>query len=234
MNEQKPLVMVVEDDEDMALLNSRILKQHGFDILMANTVKEARRLVNTNSPDLFVFDISNPGEDSFSLCSEFRLITDAPILFLSGKIETKERIKVFESGGDYYLMKPYDQDELIAIIKSLLRRAGQAREKTDKDNNIITKGSLTLNIITRKAYVKGRDVELSPKEYAVLLLLIQNENKELTYEQLYETVWGSAMCNDSCALRQQISRLKKKLDIENVTDFAIFNEHRKGYIFTTM
>ena len=234
MNEQSQLVMIVEDDEDMAQLNSRILKRHGYDTLIANTAAEARKLIKTNSPDLFVFDISLPGEDAYSLCSEFRLSTDAPVLFLSGKTETEEKIKGFESGGDYYLMKPYDRDELIAIIKSLLRRSEQAKIKTDKDKKIISKGSLTLNLAVRKAYVKERDAGLSPKEYSVLLLLVQNEDKELTYEQLYEYVWGSAMCNDSCALRQQISRLKKKLDIENVADFAIFNEHGKGYVFTTM
>ena len=233
MSEQKLLIMIVEDDEDMAQLNVRLLKRQGYSTLVAHTVERARELVIENTPDLFVLDIMLPDGDGFSLCSELRGSTDAPILFLTGRTKTEDKVKGLDSGGDYYLTKPYNKDEFLAVVKSLLRRVEQARKVLD-GITIIKKGSLTLKLDEHKAYINDRDTGLSSKEFALLLLLVQNENKELTYDELYEGVWGMAMINNAGALRQQISRMKRKLGEENAADFLICNDHGRGYAFTTM
>ena len=233
IRERKPLIIVVEDDEVMAQFNSRLLENGGCDTLIAYTAAQAREMFNSYSPDLVVLDILLPDGDGYELCAELRKKTDAPVVFLTAKTETEDKTKGFETGADYYLTKPFDKDEFLAIVMRLLRKSEQTITKTE-EAVLMKKGSLTMNLTERKAYVNGNDVGLSPKEYAVFLLLVQNENKELTYEQLYEAVWGTAMNHDSCALRQQISRIKKKLGEEKSTDFAIFNEHGKGYTFTRM
>jgi DNA-binding response OmpR family regulator len=99
---------------------------------------------------------------------------------------------------------------------------------------VIKRGPITLLLPERKAFVDGREVELTSKEFTLLLILIQNEDKEVPYETIYQHVWGVTMNNNVCALRQQILRLRKKLDEENANDFYIINEHGKGYVFTTM
>ena len=231
MSEQNPTVLIVEDDSDMARLNARLLKRLGYDVYVACSSCEARTLFPEVSPDLFVLDVGLPDGSGLDLCKEFRKDSDAPLLFLTGRSGAEDKISGLDSGGDYYLTKPYDKDEFIAIVRSLLRRANQTREKI-AEATAITKGSLTLKLDERKALVNGQDARLSSKEFSVLLLLVQNEDKELTYEALYETVWGTAMLNDSSALRQQISRMKKKLDEENAVDFSILNEQGKGYTFT--
>ena len=231
MSEQNPIVLIVEDDADMARLNARLLRRQGYDASIAYTAEEARLLVREISPDLFVLDIGLPDGSGLDLCKIFRQDSDAPILFLTGKSGAEDKISGLDSGGDYYLTKPYDKDEFIAIVRSLLRRANQTREKIAEATSI-AKGSLTLKLDEHKALVNGQDARLSSKEFSVLLLLVQNEDKELTYEYLYETVWGTAMYNDSTALRQQISRMKKKLDEDNAADFSILNEQGKGYTFT--
>jgi len=230
MPEQKPLILIVEDNETIAELNARLLRRQGYETSVANTAAEALVLFKNNSFDLLVLDIMLPDGDGHSLCEEFRRKTDAPILFLTGKKEKEDKIKGFNSGGDYYLTKPYDRDEFLAVIGSLLRRVEMTREKIT-EVSVIVKASLTLKLDERKAYINGNDIQLTQKEFAVLLLLVQNESKELTNEQIYESVWGSKMNNDPHPIRLHISRLKKKLDEENSDDFSIFTEYGKGYTF---
>jgi len=233
MNEQNPLILMVEDDAELARLNARFLKYHGYGVVVANSVKEARVAFGKAVPDLFVLDVELPDGDGFSLSEELRKDTDAPIIFLSGKSETKDKVKGLNAYGDYYLTKPFDSDEFLAVIKSQLRRMEQTRKKIF-EASVITKGSLTLKIDERKAYVKGRDAELTPKEFAVLLLLMQNENKEISCDQIYESVWGAKMNGDPQPIRLHISRLKKKLGEENAADFNIFTEYGRGYTFSAM
>ena len=227
-----PLILIVEDDVDMAQLNARLLKRQGFDALLAHTAAEARALFEANNADLCVLDVGLPDGDGHLLCKEFKLKSDAPILFLTGRSETKDKIEGLNTGVDYYLTKPYDSSEFIAVVKNLLRRSEFTRKKFD-ELKIIVKGSLTLKLDERKAYVHGRDAGLTQKEFAVLLILAQNENKEIASEHIYKSVWGNDMNNDPHPVRLHISRLKKKLDEENAKDFSIFTEYGKGYTFLT-
>jgi len=232
MNEEKPLILIAEDDVDLAQFSARLLKRQGYDVLVANTVAEARMFSINNKPDLFVLDIGLPDGDGRLFCEELRRDTDAPVLFLTGKTDTEDKIKGFNTGGDYYLTKPYDRDEFIAIVKSLLRRMDQNRKKID-EVTAIKRGPITLMKSERKAYVNERDTELTPKEFDILFILMQNEDRELTCEQIYETVWGTKMNNDPHPIRLHISRLKKKLNEEAADDFNIFTEYGRGYTFTT-
>lgn len=228
-----PVILTVEDDVDLAELNARLLRRQGYEVLIAHNTSEARSYYRVKKPDLMILDIQLPDGDGLSLCEEFRRDTVAPILFLTGMNETVEKITGLKAGGDYYLTKPYDRNELLAIVQRLIRKEEQTRERI-AESVVIAKGSLTLNIEERKAYVNGRDAELAPKEFAILALMVKNEGKELTFEYLYESVWGVSMNNNPTALRKQISRMKKKLDENNAKDFAIYNEHGKGYTFTEM
>ena len=229
----KPLIMIVEDDRDMAQLNARLLTRHGYETIVANSATEARRYLQEAAPDLFVLDIGLPDCDGISLCTELRLQSDAPVLFLTGRSETDDKVEGLNAGGDYYLTKPYDRYELIAVVSSLLRRVEQTKKKLT-ETSVISRGPLTLKITESRAYVNGRDAELTSKEFAVLLFLVQNEEKELSGEIIYNTVWGTTMNNDANAVRLTISRLKKKLHEESVDEFAIFTKYGGGYTFTVI
>ncbi|MCL1794627.1 MAG: response regulator transcription factor [Oscillospiraceae bacterium] len=229
----KPLILMVEDNEKMAQLNTRLLNRQGYEVRIAYSAAEARDLFGRIKPDLFVLDIGLPDGDGRELCEEFRRESDMPILFLTGKIETKEKVNGLKIGGDYYLTKPYDREEFIVVVRNLLSRVEQLRKKIE-ESYIIKKGALSLRLDERKAYVNGRDALLTGKEFAVLLVLVQNEDRELSYEAIYEQVWGMPMNENVNALRQQILRLRKKLGEENEKSFYIFNEHGKGYTFTTL
>ena len=230
MSERKAVILIVEDDADMARLNSRLLSRNGYEVFVAGSAVEARAIVRTATPDLFVVDVGLPDGSGLELCKEIRENSDAPLMFLTGRTSVADKISGLDSGGDYYLTKPYDKDEFIAVIQTLLRRV-DTMQKRINESKIISKGTLTLKLDERKAFVRDMDARLSQKEFSLLLLLVQNDNKELTYEYLYESVWGAPMYNDSAALRQLISRMKKKLDEENAEDFSVVNEHGVGYTF---
>jgi len=232
MDEWKPLILIVEDDEETARLNARMLKRRGYDVRAAYSAQEARSAVREREPDLFVLDIMLPDGDGLSLCKEFRRSSDAPVIFLTGQKGTRDKIAGLSGGGDYYLTKPYSIDELHAVVERLLVRR-QEEQKKVTEAVIITRGPLTLRIPQTMALVNGTDVELTPKEFAVLLLLVQNEDEELSSGTIFEHVWHAPMNNDSGALRVQIARLKKKLGEENTDDFSILYKQGKGYTFTT-
>jgi DNA-binding response OmpR family regulator len=129
------------------------------------------------------------------------------------------------------MRKPYEREQLLAAIQSLLRRADMTRQKI-AEATVLTRGPLTLQIPQSKAFVNGHDAELTQKEFAVLLLLMQNENKELTGEAIYESVWGTTTGGDTHAIRNHISRLRIKLGADNTDAFTISSGYGKGYCFT--
>ena len=228
-----PVILTVEDDVDLAQLNARLLRRQGYDVLVAYSISEARALIKDIKPDMFILDIQLPDGDGMSLCKELRMDSDAPILFLTGMTETEDKVTGLGAGGDYYITKPYDKSEFLAVVRRLILKEEQMRDRI-AGSSIIEKGSLTLNIDERKAYINGEDAGLAPKEFAILALMVKNEGKELTYEYLYKNVWGVSMNNNPTALRKQVSRMKKKIDENNAKDFAIFNEHGIGYTFIEM
>jgi len=229
---KKPIILIVEDDLETARLNSRMIRRRGYEVYTAQSAAEARSLVREIIPDLFVLDIVLPDGDGLSLCREFRQTNDAPILFLTGKKSTEDKVAGLSEGGDYYLTKPYAIDEFLAVIDRLLHRTQQVNKKII-EASIISCGPLLLNINQRTACINGRDVGLTAKEFAILHLLVRNEDVEVPSELIYETVWHTPMSGDTGALRVQIARLKKKLDEENTDDFSILRKHGKGYTFTT-
>lgn len=236
MTDHKPLILMVEDDEDTARLNARILRRKGYEVLLAFDCAQARALARDNTPDLFILDIELPDGDGLALCGEIRQNSDAPVLFLTGRKTPEDKIAGMTTGGDYYLTKPYNMDEFTAVTARLLQRLEETRSKLDqavREVSEITRGPLTLKIPYSKALVNGRDADLSPKEFAVLLMLVQNEGKELSGEEIYTSIWGATMNSDKNAIRTHLSRLRKKLDEENTDGFSIVNLYGGRYVFTT-
>ena len=229
---KRPFVLIVEDDEDMAELNARMLKRRGYGNAAAYTASQARELAAKYKPDLIVMDIVLPDGDGLSLCKELRRYSDVPVLFLTGQTDLDSKIAGLSAGGDYYLTKPYSAEELLVVIKRLLQRALQVRNSII-DSTTITKGPLTLHIPTRACLLRGQDIELTSKEFAILLLLMRNENVEIQSEQIFESVWNLPMGSNTGALRVQIARMKRKLDEENTDEFSITYSRGRGYCFTT-
>ena len=230
MSKSEPTILLVEDDKEMATFVVRLLKRQGYNTYAVHSVTKALEFVNRMTPDLFILDIELPDGDGIALCAELRKKTDAAVLFLTCRTDTRDKIQGLHTGGDYYLTKPYDKDELLAVIDSLLRRIELTKEKI-AEVTVIEKGPLVLNIPESGVSINGEAVDLTPKEFAVLLLLVQNESKELSIDEIYKQVWKAEMYIDTGVVRKSISQIKKKLGLDDLDDIAILTRYGGGYTF---
>lgn len=236
MTDRRPLILMVEDDADTARLNARMLRRRGYEALVAAGAAEARALARSHAPDLFVLDIELPDGDGFSLCEEIRRHSDAPVLFLTGRKATVDKVAGMNTGGDYYLTKPYYMDELMAVIARLLKKAEETRRRLDQavlEATELTRGSLTLCLPDGRAMVNGRDAGLTPKEFAVLLVLARNAGKPLTAGEIYSAVWSAGAVRDTGALRAHIAHIKQKIGTGHTDEYDIVYVRGKGYSFIT-
>lgn len=217
-------ILLVEDDEHIMNINRNKLTKVGYRVLEAETLWEATELMETEKPDLIVLDVMLPDGNGVNWCVEIRGGgNEPPILFLSAKNETPDILDGFKAGGDDYLTKPYDLNILLARMKVLLERASRV-PKTVK------KGELTLDIASQRAYLNGRDMILSPKEFALLLMLTQNEGVTLGAEDIYARVWGQPMVGDNRTLKKCIYSLRDKL-AEGGCNYMVNSVYGKGYRF---
>jgi DNA-binding response OmpR family regulator len=216
-------ILLVEDNREIQEINRNMLTQcGGYRVRLAKNLAEARDCLAETLLDIIVLDIMLPDGSGLEFLEELRRIADIPVLLLSALAEPGDIVRGLRAGSDDYLAKPYDNAELLARIESLLRR-------TSRPLRTLTRGHLTLNLISDIAFVDGRDLLLSHKEFAVLLLLAQNEGRTLSPEYLYREAWGLPM-NDNRTLIKHVSDLRKKLE-NATTSCEIINVRSEGYCF---
>lgn len=221
------IILLVEDNIAILEANKRVLSKAGYTVLTAKTLADARADLQKQTPDTIVLDICLPDGNGLDFISEIRAITAAPVLILTSLSEKDERINGLRAGGDDYITKPYDVDELRERVAAFLRRDTLIRETQPPQSTIIC-GPLTLDITSSQAFVNGTDLLLAGKEFALLLLFVKNEGVTIKSEELYQKVWKRPMLEDANALKVAVSRLRKKL-ID--TDFDIMTVRGEGYLF---
>lgn len=216
-------ILLVEDNEKIMSGNIRKFQREGYDTAAALTLHEARASILERKPDAIVLDIMLPDGSGLDFLRELRESENAgiPILLLTGLGTKEDILHGLKSGGDDYLTKPYDYNELLARVEALLRIAERVPE-------VITKGLLALDVTAGVASYDGKDLLLAQKEFALLLIFAQNEERFLSAEHLYEKAWKAPMENDSTALRNAIKRLRTKL---KGCGWTIGWSHGEGYIF---
>ena len=221
------IVLLVEDDKAILRTNRRILEQEGFTVLCAETLAEARRHLETHKPDVYVLDIMLPDGSGLDFCAEIRDGTTAPMLFLTALDARHEVIQGLVAGGNDYITKPYDIDVFVEKVKAQYRQFRKVKQESANEQ-VITRGPITLDVVSARAYQRGTDMLLSPKEFALLLVLATREGETLTAQYLYKKVWKQPMDEDSQALRSTMLRLRKKLED---TGCAIDFVRGGGYAF---
>jgi len=221
--QQNRSILLVEDNIEIQLVNSNMLKRRGgYNVYLAMNLEEARGIVASTDLDIILLDITLPDGSGLDFLAELRQDKNIPVLILSAHGKIQDKLKGLEAGSDDYLSKPYDNDELILRIESLLRRAEQMPK-------VITKGALTLRVNSNQAFVNGVDIMLGQNiEFSLLNIFVQAENKTLSAEYLYEEVWGQPMAEDDNAVRKAVTRLRTKLE---KSGYTIITEHGKGYRF---
>lgn len=225
MNEGKT-ILLVEDNRHLNAINSRALRLAGYRVLTALSLKEARERLAEAEPDAIVLDILLPDGNGVDFCREIRERIAAPILFLTSVTGVEQALEGIRAGGDDYLNKPFHIELLLARIEAFWRR--DAIQQRRNPATALTRGPLTLNPATGVALLHGEDMQLTGREFALLLLLMRNEGRALTAGYLYETIWNLPLVGDPNALKTAVSRLRKKLE---GSGFGIIAKRGVGYRF---
>jgi two-component system response regulator MprA len=197
----------VDDDPRILSVLSRGLHFEGYDVRIALDGLEALRIARDNPPSAVVLDVMLPGIDGLEVCRRLRRGTNVPILMLTSRDAVSDRIAGLDSGADDYLIKPFDFDELVARIRALLRRTQPQLDE------VLSYADLRLHTGAREAYRGSRRIELTTREYELLLLFLRYPRHVLTREQILDRIWGD-LTVDSNAIEVHIGRLRDKLELQ--------------------
>jgi two-component system, OmpR family, response regulator MprA len=201
-------VLVVEDDAAIADVLRRLLRQEGHEVRSAEDGVEALELAESFVPDLVILDLGLPKLDGVEVCRRLRAESDAPILILTARTDTDDRVEGLDSGADDYLVKPFQRKELLARMRALLRR------RPPRGAASLAVANLRLNPDTREVYRGDRPVELTNREFELLEYLMRNERLVVSRERLLEEVWGYDPMAMTNTIDVFISNLRRKLEAD--------------------
>jgi len=204
----RPKILVVEDDSATRKMIDAALHESGFTVLTAETAAQAVQAMKTQDPDLVLLDLILPDDDGVNVCREVRQFSDVNIIMVTAKRDLTDRLAGLDAGADDYVTKPLAMGELVARIKSQLRRR-RMREQEEDDG--LEWGELSLDRAHSKVRVRGTDIELSEVEMAVLATLMEAEGKVVTPAEVCDTVWGEGR-GDPIVLDAHIANLRRKIE----------------------
>jgi two-component system, OmpR family, response regulator MprA len=216
-------VLVVEDDEEIAEVLRRSLRSEGYDVRTAADGVEALDAAVGFTPDLVVLDLGLPRLDGVEVCRRLRAEGDVPILMLTARAETEDRVEGLDSGADDYLVKPFERQELLARIRALLRR------RPPRGAASLRIADLTLNPATREVKRGGREIELTNREFELLEHLMRNERLVVSRERLLDEVWGYDPMAATNTIDVFISNLRRKLEADG-EDRLLHTKRGAGYV----
>ena len=206
----KPRVLVVEDETSISEPLAEHLSREGFDPQVAGTIAEATAAYEVGEPDILLLDVMLPDGDGRDLCREIRRRSDVPIIMLTARGEEVDRIVGLELGADDYVVKPFSAGELVARMRAIMRRGRAGNEDTSKSPIVI--GAISLDPASRTVRKDSRDVQLAPREFDLLMLLMSRAGEVVPREQIMDEVWDPHWFGPTKTLDVHISWLRKKLE----------------------
>ncbi len=209
MMKNAPTLLLIEDDRSISQNLADFLSQEGFQIQCVFTGNEALSVLESGSFDLLILDVNLPDFDGYHICQEFRKRnTQTPILMLTAYDELEDKMKGFEMGADDYLTKPFFMVEVLARIKSLLKRANKQTEQP----SLIWVEDLCINVSTNAVARAKQDINLTPREFNLLLMLVKAKGKMVTKKELNKQIWGGSLDEHNNTIEVYINFLRKKID----------------------
>lgn len=208
----KEKILIVDDDKEIRRLIEIYLKSEGFETMVAENGHEALKLVDKEKFDLVILDIMMPIIDGIDACLKIREKYKMPIIMLSAKSEDMDKIYGLTTGADDYITKPFNPLELIARVKSQLRRTGMNTGPGIDSNGRIEVNGIVIDPDTREVSVDGEQVKLTPIEFNILTLLASNKNRVMTNQIIYETIWDEEFLGTKNSIMVHIRKIREKIE----------------------
>ena len=228
-----PTVLVVEDEEAYADALTIGLAREGFTVLWARDGQEGVELFQKNDVDVILLDLMLPKMSGFDVCRSIRATSDVPIIVVSAKGEEIDAVVMLEMGADDYVTKPYRLRELVARIRAVQRRRDAGSSAAVEAAQVFEVGPVRLEIETRRCFLRGDEIKLRKKEFALLQLLIEHAGRVMTRDVLIEQVWGADYFGDTKTLDVHIKRLRNLLETAPKDPLIITTVRGIGYRFET-
>lgn len=223
-------ILVVDDDPDITEVITLYLRNSGYNVNTASNCNEALKKINNEYFHLIILDIMLPDFDGTFLCQKIRQYIYCPIIFISCIDDEDYIINALNLGGDDYIRKPFNPKELVARVKSNLRRVIYDQNINILNNKKLSIKDLTIDVEKYTVINKNKEISLSPIEFNILLFMINNPDKILSYSEIYENVWKCKSLGDIRTVMVHVSNLRKKIE-DNSSEKYIKTVKKKGYIF---
>lgn len=221
-------ILVADDEEAVRHVIETLLELDGYKVIQASNGAECLRMAYDHHPDLVLLDIMMPIKDGREVCRQLRQVSDTPIIMLTALGGEREKVERLNEGADDYLSKPFNNDELLARMRAILRRARPNRSARDQ---IYDDGVLRVNRDTHEILVKGKRVRLAPKEWCLLEYLMEHKNRVMPRQALLRHVWGEAYETDFNILKVCVSNVRRKIQDPARHPRYIHTEREIGYRF---
>lgn len=207
----KQKILIVDDDNNIAELISLYLTKECFDTQIVNDGERALTEAAAFQPNLILLDLMLPGMDGYQVCREIRKDSNVPIIMLSAKGETFDKVLGLELGADDYIIKPFDSKELVARVKAVLRRYQPIISTNDDKSTYVEYPDLIINISNYSVIYKGKNIDMPPKELELLFFLASSPNQVFTREQLLDHIWGYEYMGDTRTVDVHVKRVREKI-----------------------
>ncbi len=225
----KQKILIVDDDNNIAELVALYLTKECFETKIVNDGEEALKQFHIFHPDLILLDLMLPGIDGYQVCREIRHTSDVPIIMLSAKGETFDKVLGLELGADDYIIKPFDSKELVARVRAVLRRFHVKSPSDTPKEKCVSYPDLVINLTNYSVTYMGHQIDMPPKELELLYFLAASPNQVFTREQLLDHIWGYEYIGDTRTVDVHIKRLREK--IKDNPNWALSTVWGIGYKF---
>lgn len=222
-------ILIVDDEQIVAEVVQRHLQREGHEIKVAHDGVRALEMAGEWHPNLIILDLMLPDIDGFEVCRRLRQYSSVPIIMLTAKGEEMDRIIGLELGADDYIVKPFSPREVVARVKSVLRRT--AHDATQEPNNLLRYDDLTINPVAREVTLREQQVKLTPKEFDLLYFFASHPNQVFTHEQLMNQVWDYSYSAEYGTITVHIGRLRTKIEANPLKPRFIKTLWGVGYKF---
>lgn len=221
-------ILIIDDENATVQLLTMLLEDEGFEVIKAYRAEDGLRKAYRSHPDLVLLDVMMPGMSGWEVCRRLRELSDVPIIFLTARTEVKDVVKGLEMGADDYVVKPYENEELVARIRAHLRRSPST---SMSEELVFDGGKFRINFLNREVNVRGDIVHLTPKEFKLLGILAKNAGRVIPRQELVKEAWGPEYADATDSLKLYIHYLRQKVEVDAQTPEYVLTSRGVGYRF---